>query len=112
MKSIDINYPYLSPRLSIDHLRIWGVRKLFTKLNKKPIKFLTNMKQIKIKNRTIGDNFPAFIVAEMAWSHDGSLGNTRKIVKVAPDAKADAIKFHITSLEDAHGLTAHITNPA
>ena len=58
------------------------------------------MKQIKIKNKTIGDNFPAFIVAEMAWSHDGSVDKAKKIVKAASEAGADAIKFHITSLED------------
>lgn len=58
------------------------------------------MKQIKVKNKIIADGCPAFIVAEMAWSHDGSLGNARKIVKAASDAKADAVKFHITSLED------------
>ena len=58
------------------------------------------MKQIRVKNKIIADNLPAFIVAEMAWSHDGSLENARKIVKVASDARADAIKFHITSLED------------
>lgn len=58
------------------------------------------MKRIKVKNKTIADNLPAFIVAEMAWSHDGSVENARKIVKAASDAKADAIKFHITSLED------------
>jgi len=58
------------------------------------------MKQIKVKNKIIGDGCPAFIVAEMAWSHDGSMDNARRIIKAASNAKADAIKFHITSLED------------
>jgi len=58
------------------------------------------MKQLKIGKKTIGNGFPAFIVAEMAWSHDGSEDKAKKIIKAASDAKADAIKFHITSLED------------
>ena len=58
------------------------------------------MKQIRIRNKIIADNRPTFIIAEMAWSHDGSVENARKIIKAASDAKADAIKFHITSLED------------
>jgi len=58
------------------------------------------MKRIKVKNATIANNFPAFIVAEMAWSHDGSVENARRIIKAASDARTDAIKFHITSLED------------
>jgi len=58
------------------------------------------MKQIKVKNKIIADNLPAFFVVEMAWSHDGSVENAKKIIRAASDAKADAIKFHITSLED------------
>jgi len=58
------------------------------------------MKQIRVRNKIIADNHPTFIIAEMAWSHDGSVENARKIIKAASDAKADAIKFHITSLED------------
>jgi len=57
-------------------------------------------KEIKIKNKMLGDDHPTFIVAEMAWSHDGSVENAKKIIKAASDAKTDAIKFHITSLED------------
>jgi sialic acid synthase SpsE len=58
------------------------------------------MQQIKIQNRLIGDGNPVFIVADMAWSHDGSVENAKKIIKASSEAKTDAIKFHITSLED------------
>jgi len=58
------------------------------------------LRQIKVRNKVIAANLPAFIIAEMAWSHDGSIENAKKIVKAAFDANADAIKFHITSLED------------
>lgn len=58
------------------------------------------MKELKIRDRVIGDENPAFIIAEMAWSHDGSLENARRIIRAASEAKADAIKFHITSLDN------------
>lgn len=58
------------------------------------------MKNVKIGDKTIGDGCPAFIIAEMAWSHDGSVEKAKKIIDAAVDAKADAICFHITSMED------------
>lgn len=58
------------------------------------------MKQVKLGNRVIGDGHPAFIIAEMAWSHDGSVENAKKIIKGATDAGADAISVHITSMKD------------
>ncbi len=41
-----------------------------------------------------------FIIAEMAWSHDGSLGNAKKIIKGAAEAGADAVSFHVTSMKN------------
>lgn len=58
------------------------------------------MNQVKLGDRTIGDGQPTFIIAEMAWSHDGSVENARKIIKGAADAGADAISLHITSVKD------------
>lgn len=58
------------------------------------------MRVVRIGNKMIGDGHPTFIIAEMAWSHDGSIENAKKIVDGAANAKADAICFHITSMED------------
>ena len=58
------------------------------------------MRQVKLGNRLIGDDHPAFIIAEMAWSHDGSVENARRIIGGAADAGADAISLHITSMKD------------
>lgn len=41
-----------------------------------------------------------FIIAEMAWAHDGSLEKAKKIAKAASDAGADAVGIHITSMPD------------
>ena len=58
------------------------------------------MKEIKIKDKIIGDNQPVFIVAEMACTHDGSMEIAKRIIEAACDAKADAINFQMTSLSD------------
>ena len=56
--------------------------------------------EVLIKNKKIGDGHPTFIIGEMAWSHDGSLENAKKIIKGLADAKGDAISIHITHMED------------
>jgi len=57
----------------------------------------------------IDNNCSVFIIAEMAWAHDGSLRKAKKIIKGAADAGADAISLHITNMEDYmvkdYGLT-------
>lgn len=57
------------------------------------------LKQI-FENKKIGDKKSVFIIAEMAWSHDGSVDKAKKIIKGAADAKADAVSMHITNMED------------
>ena len=58
------------------------------------------MRQVKVANRVIGDGCPTFIVAEMACSHDGSVDKAKVIIRGAAEARADAINFHLTSMED------------
>ncbi len=56
---------------------------------------------IVISGREIGLGRPAFIIAEVAQAHDGSLGTAHTFIEVAADAGADAIKFqtHIAAAE-------------
>lgn len=56
--------------------------------------------QIEVGSKIIGDNQPTFIIAEMAWGHDGSLEKAKKIIDHASDAGVDAINIHITSMND------------
>jgi sialic acid synthase SpsE len=58
------------------------------------------VKQIKLGKRVISDANPVFIIAEMAWSHDGSVIKAKAIIKGAAEAGVDAISMHITSLPD------------
>ena len=51
------------------------------------------MKSFSIENRTIGNGAPAFLIAEVAQAHDGSLGMAHAYIDAAADAGADAVKF-------------------
>ena len=46
-----------------------------------------------IAGRTIGPDHSPFVIAEVAQSHEGSLGNAFAFAEVARDCGADAIKF-------------------
>lgn len=48
---------------------------------------------MKIGNREIGCNAPAYIIAEMSANHAGSIENAKKIIHAAKDAGADCIKI-------------------
>jgi len=54
-----------------------------------------------IGNRNVGPNERPFIVAEVAQTHDGSLGSALAFIDVAKECGADAIKFqtHIAAEE-------------
>jgi N,N'-diacetyllegionaminate synthase len=56
---------------------------------------------MRVGNRLIGPDQPPFIIAEVAQSHEGSLGNAFAFAEVARDCGADAIKFqtHIAAEE-------------
>ena len=51
------------------------------------------MKKIKIGNKFIGENQPIFFIAEAGVNHNGSLELAKKLIDVAKDAGADAVKF-------------------
>ena len=56
---------------------------------------------IDIAGRAIGPGQPAFVIAEVAQSHDGSLGMAHAFIDTAAESGADAIKFqtHIAAAE-------------
>lgn len=53
-----------------------------------------------IHNTEIGINQPAYIIAEVAQAHDGSLGFAHSFIDAASEAGADAVKFQ-THIADA-----------
>ena len=57
------------------------------------------MRKIKIGNKLIGEEEPCFIIAEVGSNHNGSLEQAKKLIDVAVDAEADAVKFQIFKAE-------------
>ncbi len=50
-------------------------------------------REVKLKNRTIGDGHPVFIIAEIGINHNGSIENAKKMIDGAKEAGVDAVKF-------------------
>ena len=51
--------------------------------------------KVKIGNRLVGDSEPCFIIAEAGSSHNGSLEQAKRLIDVAAEAGADAVKFQL-----------------
>ncbi len=51
------------------------------------------MNTIKIKDRIIGEGYPAYIIAEMSANHAGSIERAKEIIRAAKEAGADCIKI-------------------
>lgn len=57
------------------------------------------MNKVKIANRWVGDGEPAFIIAEAGSNHNGSLAQAKRLIDVAAEAGADAVKFQTFKAE-------------
>ncbi len=51
------------------------------------------MKQIRIKDRMIGEGYPAYIIAEMSANHSGSIERAKQIIREAKRCGADCVKI-------------------
>ena len=51
------------------------------------------MKNIKIKNRYVGKNQPALVIAEVGVNHNGSIERGFELIDKAAEAGVDVIKF-------------------
>jgi len=51
------------------------------------------MKTVKIANKLVGEGQPTFIIAEAGVNHNGKIELAKKLVQIAVDAGADAVKF-------------------
>lgn len=60
------------------------------------------MPQIKIGERLIGDDQPTYIIAEIGVNHNGLLDLALKLIDVAADAGADAVKFQKRNLDNLY----------
>ena len=53
------------------------------------------MREVSLGARTIGAGQPVFVVAEAGVAHFGDLDKARRLVNIAAEAGADAVKFQI-----------------
>ncbi|MBN1556879.1 MAG: N-acetylneuraminate synthase family protein [Lentisphaerae bacterium] len=62
------------------------------------------METLTLEGRLVGPGRPAFLIAEVAQAHDGSLGMAHAYVDAAADAGADAVKFqtHLARWESTY----------
>jgi N,N'-diacetyllegionaminate synthase len=60
------------------------------------------MRKINIDNKIIGDGEPCFIIAEAGSNHNGRLEQAKKLIDVAVEAGADAVKFQIYKAESLY----------
>ena len=56
-------------------------------------------KHINIEQKIIGEGKPVYIIAEAGSNHNGELEQAKKLVDIASEAKADAIKFQLFKSE-------------
>jgi N,N'-diacetyllegionaminate synthase len=50
-------------------------------------------RKIRIAGRAVGEHSPCFIIAEAGVNHNGDINLAKKLIHVAKDAGADAVKF-------------------
>ena len=61
--------------------------------------------KIRIGDTTVGAGEPAYVIAEVAGSHEGNLETAKKMVIAASEAGAGAVKFQIFQADEL--VTAH-----
>jgi len=57
------------------------------------------IKEFRIGNHKIGNGNPVFIIAEAGANHDRNLNQAKKLIEIAAEAGADAVKFQTYSAE-------------
>lgn len=58
------------------------------------------MRKIKIADRIIGNEEACFIIVEAGSNHNGSLEQAKKLIEIASESGADAVKFQIFKAEE------------
>jgi len=58
--------------------------------------------KIKIGNTIIGSSKPCYIIAKIGVNHNGKLSIAKKLIDVAVDAEANAVKFQKRDLDSLY----------
>ena len=58
---------------------------------------------IVIGGKSIGENFPTYIIAEIGNNHQGSLDDAKQLIEMAASAGVDSVKFQMRSMTQLYG---------
>ncbi len=53
--------------------------------------------------KSVGEDHPAYIVAEIGNNHQGSLAHAKRLIEVAAEAEVDSVKFQLRSMDYLYG---------
>jgi len=65
------------------------------------------MKNFKINKNFLGDGYPVYFIADIAANHDGDINRAKKLIEVAKENGANAVKFQhhdVTHYVNDHGF--------
>ena len=65
---------------------------------------------VTIGGATLGDGHPCFVIAEAGSNHDGDLDNAHRLIEVAADAGADAVKFQVFRADRLYPRSAGVSD--
>ena len=57
------------------------------------------MRKLQLGNKFVGDDTPAFIIAEIGINHNGDINLAKKLINMAKNCGCDAVKFQKRNLE-------------
>lgn len=61
---------------------------------------LTSKPKIKIQNRSIGQDYTPFVIAEIGINHEGDFSKAKQMIKDAYENNAECVKFQCHVIED------------
>lgn len=71
---------------------------------------MNNQNEINIEDKIIGINHPCYIIAEIGVNHNGDINLAKKLIDIAVESGADAVKFQKRNLESLYREEA-LKNP-
>ena len=64
------------------------------------------LSKFEIDGKIVGDGYPPYVIAEAGSNFNQSLSTAKKLIDVAADSKADAVKFQLFSADSLYPSTA------